>query len=134
MKRLTAMVVLVVLIATACSSSRGTNPASDGPVAQIVAIDVVGPDETGAGQVPQFEWEPVEDAAEYGVVVRDADGEAVWAWRGPTTEIWFGGLSQDRPAGMAGPVVTSGSTWIVAAYDEEGHVVAVGAERGLDPD
>jgi hypothetical protein len=126
------------LAAVGCSSGDDggpfeTNGANDESteLPGLAVIEVLGPDESEGADVPHFEWSAVRGAEEYGVVVSDDEG-AVWAWRGTDTDIWFGGLSRERPAGMAGPVVPPGSTWRVAAFDSEGNVVAVSPERVLD--
>jgi hypothetical protein len=118
-----------VLLAIGCGGD------GDGPseAADVSTIEVVGPPETGSGEVPHFEWRAVDGIDEYGVVVRDPEGATIWAWRGEAVEIWFGGISRERPPGMAGPTVEHGSTWRVVGYDADGHLVAISGERSLDP-
>jgi len=115
---------VLLLLAAGCASDGGE-------AVDIAVIELLGPSGSDPGEVPHFEWSPIDDAAEYGVVVQDAGGAALWAWRGGETDVWFGGLSRERPAGMAGPVVGEGATWRAIAFDEEGHVVAVSAEGTL---
>jgi hypothetical protein len=127
MRWIVVLGALLVLAGGACGN--------DGPdkASEVRTIEVVGPPEAGSGEIPHFEWEVTSGVDEYGVVVRDADGATIWAWRGETEEIWFGGTSRQRPAGMAGPTVEAGSTWRVVGYDDDGHVVAISAEHTLDP-
>lgn len=115
---------------TAGDGENGTEPVGGGAVQ--AAVELTAPPEEGAGEVPTFEWEPVESAAAYRMVVLDAEGRAVWAWEGPDTSVALGGVP-DRPEGAEGPVLTPGSTWSVAALDAEGHVLAVSPARSASP-
>jgi hypothetical protein len=126
-----ARVVAVALLLTALGAACG----DDGPdeAAELATIEVIGPSETESGDVPHFEWEGIDGADEYAVVVRDADGASTWAWQGDAEDIWFGGLTRERPPGMAGPTVTAGSTWRVVAFDGDGHAVGISPERSLEP-
>ena len=96
-------------------------------------VTLVAPPLEGAGEVPTFEWEPVEGAATYRLAVLNGDGEAVWSWEGESTEVALGGLSVDRPEGEPGPVITAGSSWSVAALDADGHVLALSVLRPVSP-
>lgn len=81
------------------------------------------------GETPTFEWEPVEGAAAYSLVVLDAEGQPVWAWEGPAPSAGF-------PTGPREPRArcsTPGSTWSVAALDGDGHVVAASELRPASP-
>ena len=131
------------LATAACTSGGGAGEggaAGDGgnvdePIGQgavEATVVLVAPPEEGAGETPTFEWEPVEGAAAYRLVVLDAEGQPAWAWEGPDTIVALGGVP-DRPEGAEGPVLTPGSTWSVAALDGDGHIVAASSVRPASP-
>ena len=95
-------------------------------------VDVLGPPHEGAGDAPMFEWEPVAGAAAYDLVVLGPEGP-IWAWRGPETEVWLGGLPFERPPGFWGPVITDGSCWSVVALDDADHAIAVSDFLAVSP-
>ena len=98
----------------------------------LAAINVLGPPESGAGEVPLFRWEPVAGASRYDVGVLGPDGP-LWAWQGEVTEIYLGGLPLERPPGLAGPVIEAGSCWSVIARGADGHVIAVSEFLPVSP-
>jgi hypothetical protein len=114
--------------------------ASEGPVAAgtlliggVEPLEVLGPPETGAGPVPVFSWSPVEGATLYDLVVVGPDGP-IWAWQGEETELALGGLPFERPEGLGGPVLETGSCWSVVALDGNGHVIAASPLLSVSPD
>jgi hypothetical protein len=129
----------VLIGLTACTGGedggageRGAQPGTEIAAPGAAAVELVAPPEEGAGEVPTFEWEPVDGAASYRLVVLDADGNATWAWEGPETSTILGGVPA-RPPEAGGPVLTPGSSWSVAALDEEGHAVAISPLRPVSP-
>ena len=98
-----------------------------------VAVELTGPATEGAGEVPTFTWTSVPSASLYRLVVLDAAGGPIWAWEGAATSVNLGGLPDERPVGEPGPVIDTGSSWSVAAFDADGHVVAVSASRPVSP-
>lgn len=114
------------------AGERGSAGERVGDGAVEATVELTAPPEEGAGEMPTFEWEPVEGSAAYRLVVLDAEGQPVWAWEGPDTTVALGGVPE-RPEGAEGPVLTAGSTWSVAALDGEGHVVAVSQVRSASP-
>lgn len=104
----------------------------EAPGIEEPALVLVAPPEEGAGEVPTFEWEAVEAAAAYRLVVLNADGDATWAWEGPETSVTLGGVS-DRSPEAGGPVITPGSSWSVAALDADGHALAASPIRPVSP-
>lgn len=98
----------------------------------LTRVNVLGPPEGGAGEVPQFRWEPVEGAATYDLVVLGPDGP-LWAWSGEETEIRLGALPVERPQGMGGPVIVAGSCWSLVALGADGHAVAVSEFLPVSP-
>jgi hypothetical protein len=124
----------------ACTGGGGGGTGDQGEAQQgteivapgVEAVELVAPEEEGAGEVPTFEWEPVDGASSYRLVVIDADGNATWAWEGPETSTTLGGvLAQPPEAG--GPVITPGSSWSVPALDRDGHALAVSPLRPVSP-
>ena len=139
MTRLVRVTVVAAIVLSACTGDgEGAGGAADGEGESVgggaveSTVELTAPAEEGASEVPTFEWEPVEGAASYRLVVLDAEGNATWSWEGPETSVALGGVP-DRPEGAEGPVLTPGSTWSVAALDAEGHVVAVSAARPVSP-
>ncbi len=143
MTRRPAFALAGMLILAACTGGAGAGdggvagdggtvdePIGEGAVA--AAVELTAPPEEGAGETPTFEWEPVDGATAYRLVVLDAEGRAVWAWEGPATSVALGGVP-DRPEGGEGPVLTPSSTWSVAALDADGHVVAASPVRSASP-
>jgi len=131
--------VAVTLALTACTGGGdGNGGGGDDAVGSPIdapgagTVELVAPPPTGAGEVPTFEWRPVEGAATYQVVVQDGQGNAVWSWQGEATSVALGGVP-DRPAAAEGPVLSAGSSWSVAALDAQGHVVAVSVLRPVSP-
>ncbi len=129
------------LLAAASCTGGGDGGAGDGgsageplggDAAPGEAVQLVAPEEQGAGETPTFEWEPVEGASTYRLVVLNAEGQATWAWEGAETSVPLGGVA-DRPEGSEGPVLTPGSSWSVAALDAEGHVLAASELRPVSP-
>ena len=125
--RRSILVGAAVVFAVGCSSG---NTTTDSKVPEAVTatgesgIAVVGPFEADVGSVPRFEWTAMEGADSYRLVVLGPDGP-IWAWEGPATSVNLGGLSEDRPELMPGPVVVAGTSWSVAAFDSSGDVIDV---------
>lgn len=147
--RLVSSSTLVVLLVAACSQAvppegtaqpqgtgadQGTIAAPSGQplVEGLPQLEVLGPPEARAGEVPLFTWERVEEAATYHLVVLGPDGP-LWAWEGEETEVLLGALPFERPPGMGGPVIVAGTCWSVVALDADGHVVAASAFLPVSP-
>ncbi len=96
-------------------------------------IELLDPPTAHAGAVPKFRWQAVEGATVYRLFVLDAQGHPLWAWEGAGTSVWLGGLPRPRPPAEAGPRIESGSTWSVAALDDDGHARAVSPLRPVSP-
>lgn len=74
------------------------------------------------GERPRFSWKAVGDAVEYTLVVQTLKGKPYWAWRGPETTVFLGGI--DEPSKDAsGPILTKAAQWQVVAYAQDGHIV-----------
>ncbi len=132
---LVALIVLSALVA-GCGSSEngGGEKAAGNPIdAGLPKVNLIAPATTGAGEVPTFEWEPVDAAGRYRLVVLDGSGAMLWAWNGPETRVNLGGYPEKRPEDVSGPVITSGSTWSVTAFDQSGKPLAVSDLRPVSP-
>ena len=129
--------LLGILFVAGCGSSAGAGAAggtADAPIdASLPAINLTAPGLTGAGEVPTFEWEAVSGAARYRLVVLNGSGAPLWAWNGTETRVNLGGLPGDRPEGVSGPVIDTGSSWSVAAFDANGKTLATSAIRSVSP-
>lgn len=86
--------------------------------------------ESGGGPRPLLSWNPINGAAEYTVVVFDAEGTPWWSWRGEATEVFIGGF--ETAVELGGPRAAAGVTWVVYAYDSDGVAVGVSPLRALD--
>ena len=87
----------------------------------------------GGGRRPQWAWDPVVGAEYYAVVLFDQDEDPYWAWQGPETAVYAGGLTEPPPEDGEGAIVTPCMTWITTAYDPEGVPIAAGGPRSLSP-
>jgi len=75
---------------------------------------------------PVLEWEPIEGADSYSVVVLDEAGEPYWAWSGTESEIVLGG-APSSDFGI-GPIIGVDYSWSVAAFDADGVFLAISGE------
>jgi hypothetical protein len=126
-----AVAAFLVFGTAACTG--GTEVPSGRPlVTGLPRIEVLGPPDRGAGDVPLFSWKPVDRAVTYDLVVLGPDGP-LWAWRGTQTEVRLGGLPVERPPGMGGPVVVAGTCWSVIALDASGHTIAASDFLSVSP-
>lgn len=98
-------------------------PASDTPWLATIGIVSAA---SGGGPQPVLEWEAVEGASSYDVVLDDADGAPYWAWSGSDTRVQVGD-------GAIDPSVTDGMTWSVSAYDADGALLAGSAGLAIGP-
>lgn len=108
-------------------------PPSGPPLLEGLApIEVLGPPESEAGETPLFRWSPVEGASTYDLVVLSPDAP-IWAWQGPETRIYMGGLEIEPPEGLSVPVIVTGSCWSVVALDAEDQLVAASEFLPVSP-
>ncbi len=123
-------VVALALALTGCVGQPAGSPITAPGIESTVELKA--PSATGAGQIPTFEWSAVDGASVYRLAVKDAGGNATWAWEGSATSIVLGAFP-GREEGDGGPILTSGSTWSVVALDADGHVIAVSTLRPVSP-
>jgi hypothetical protein len=74
------------------------------------------------GPHPTLEWESVEGAATYWLVLRDGSGHVYWAWTGADTRVRVGGGDHselNQTAALYEPM-----TWMVGAVDGMGSLLA----------
>lgn len=130
---------LLLMLAAGCGGGNGGNGGGgEDQKGELIAaglpeITLVGPATAGAGEVPAFEWEPVDSAARYRLVVLDGKGGILWARMGPETKVNLGGLPGERPAGVSGPVIDAGSSWSVVALDAGNKTIATSVIRPVSP-
>lgn len=132
---MSAAVVAILILATGCGGNGGgaTEGSQDLISPGLPAIELVAPATTGAGEVPTFEWNAVDGAVSYRLVIVDGGRNVLWAWTGPDTNVNLGGLPYERPEGEGGPVLTSGSSWSVVALDASGKPLATSSIRSVSP-
>ena len=75
---------------------------------------------------PVLEWEPVDAADSYSVVVLDEVGEPYWVWSGPESEIALGGASASDFG--IGPIIGIDYSWSVAAFNTDGTFLAISGQ------
>lgn len=149
MRDLTIGLVAALLLLGACSSggdddsstpedapTETTEPAVEVDPRYEALIGALGSielttDESGGGDRPVLSWEPVADAANYRVVVLDADGQPYWGWTTTETELVVGAV--ERPEGAPGPRIAEGMSWSVIADDADGIPIAVSARQPIAP-
>lgn len=86
---------------------------------------------TETGSHPTLSWQPIEGAASYWLVLRDADDRPFWAWTGTGTTIRVGG--GDSPDTNQTAALHEEMTWSVAAFDGEGNLVALSDPASVAP-
>jgi hypothetical protein len=106
-------------------------PAADAG-AQAGEIELLTP-KKGEGIRPVFEWEPVDGASRYLLVVQDKRGRAYWSWQGSETEVPLGGGEKPRKPGAGGPRIAKGYKWIVSAFNPNGELLAISKLRPISP-
>jgi hypothetical protein len=89
--------------------------------------------ESGVGIRPRLEWQEVEGALIYNIVVFEPDGTPYWAWRAEGTSVYVAGIDEPLPEGKEGPILADGMTWQVIAYDEDSTPIAVGGPWPISP-
>ncbi len=95
------------------------------PVIQITPIG-------GVGLRPTLDWEAIEGAGTYFLVVKDEEGAAYWAWEGSETSIPLGGAEFPQDYGN-GPTIGPGYLWSVSAYAADGTILAISGDRPISP-
>ncbi len=86
----------------------------------------------GVGVRPTLDWEAVEGADSYFLVVKDDAGVPYWAWDGSETSIPLGGAEFPEDYGN-GPTIGPGYTWSVSAYAADGTFLAISGDRPVSP-
>lgn len=86
----------------------------------------------GVGVRPTFDWEAVEGAGSYFLVVKDDAGAAYWTWDGSETSIPLGGAEFPDDFGN-GPTIGPGYKWSVSAYATDGTFLAISGDRPISP-
>ncbi len=105
--------------------------AADLEAVGVSTVELVTP-EAGGGRRPLLEWEPVDEAVEYQVVLLTPSGDPYWGWITEETSVPVGGT----PAlddGAAGPSVVAGMTWSVSAYGTDADLVGLSGHRSISP-
>ncbi len=86
----------------------------------------------GVGLRPTLDWEAIEGAGTYFLVVKDEQGAAYWAWEGSATSILLGGAEFPQDYGN-GPTIGPGYLWSVSAYAADGMMLAISGDRPISP-
>ncbi len=99
----------------------------------LAPILLVGPAVTGAGDRPEFSWEPVAGAATYTLAVLSTADEPLWAWEGPGTAVILGGWPTAPIPAAPGPLLMGDATWFVVGFDAQGVPIANSVMRPVAP-
>lgn len=86
---------------------------------------------TEGGSHPLLEWQPVDGATAYWLILRDSSGRAYWAWSGTETSVRVGG--GDRTELNQTAALHEVMTWSVAALDAAGQLLAVSDLTTVSP-
>ncbi len=93
-------------------------------------LDTISVTAADPGPRPLLTWTPVDGAALYLVTVLDSSGIGYWTWEGTATEVHVGGTAEPD---AIGPYVFEEMSWMVAAQDDEGTLLAVSEPSPLRP-
>jgi hypothetical protein len=89
----------------------------------------------GVGLKPRLEWEMVNGADRYALIIYHSNGQPYWAWEGSGTSVYLGGGDSETPPpeNSAGPILVDGMTWGVMAFDTAGLLIASSTVRTISP-
>ena len=99
----------------------------------LTPLLLIGPAVTGAGERPEFSWEPVAGAATYSLAILTAADEPLWAWEGAGTTVILGGWATTPIPAAPGPLLTADAKWFVVAFDAQGLPIANSVMRPIAP-
>lgn len=99
----------------------------------LAPLLLIGPAVTGAGDRPEFSWEPVAGAASYALAILSVADEPLWAWEGAGTVVILGGWPTAPTPAAPGPLLTVDSKWFVVAFDPQGLPIANSVMRPVAP-
>lgn len=104
---------------TDITSTTTTSPSTTEPTGPATDASADEPESTSVDDGrPTLTWPAVAEAAEYQVVVLDANGEPYWSWIGAGTSVPIGGA--ELGVSTPGPTVAPGFSWTVVAWDVDG--------------
>lgn len=86
----------------------------------------------GGGARPLLEWEPLDEAGTYYVVVYDDAGDPYWAAVTDQASVYVGGQAQ-IPDDRDGPRIADGYTWAVYADAVDGSPLGASPLRPVSP-
>jgi hypothetical protein len=86
----------------------------------------------GLGIRPILQWNAVDGAAQYVVVVNTPEGGPYWTWQGADTQVAFGGGPIDDQDTIGARLI-SPKRWFVVALDEAGSPIAASDSVALGP-
>lgn len=101
-------------------------------VAGMTRITVTTP-ASGNGEFPLLAWESVEGVELYALTLTASDGQSYWAWSGPETEVYLGGLAEQPAPESSGPYLFEPMTLLVVGLGADGDVVASSEANVIAP-
>jgi hypothetical protein len=87
----------------------------------------------GVGLRPRFEWQTINGAAHYGIIILDPKGSPYWGWRGEKPWVYLGGIDEPLPEINEGPILIDGMSWRIVAYDANEVPIATGGPWAIAP-
>jgi len=119
---------------TTTTSTTTTTTTTTLPDPQILGADLIAvrTPTSGGGPRPLLEWEPVDGAGGYLVVVYDADGRPYWSTFTTEPQTPMGG-PVPLGEGRSGPAVAEGFTWVVHANGPFVAIAASSERRAIEP-
>jgi len=99
----------------------------------LAPVALVGPAVSGAGDRPEFSWEPVAGAVTYSLAVITVADEPLWAWEGGATAVILGGWPVAPISAAPGPLLVDDAKWFVVAFDAQGVPIANSVMRPVAP-
>ncbi len=101
-------------------------------VSGVATIQVTTP-ESANGEFPRLAWSPADGVALYALTLTASDGQTYWAWSGPETEIYLGGLPEAPPTDASGPYLYEPMTLRVVGVDAAGEIIAASGPTSIAP-
>ena len=149
-KSIIFIIVLFLFLITACNSKNSTVISTENlelitpsyemskenilnPVAlNLKEIDLITA-KSDVGLFPFFEWEPVESAIRYNLLLIDKEGRAYWAWEGSENSIYLGGYYESPAHDSSGPILYEKMSWYILAFDSNNQLIASSVRQEISP-
>ena len=122
-----------VVVSSAPASAASQDQPGEPIELGLGSVLLIGPALTGAGDRPEFSWDPVAGAATYALAVLTVADEPLWAWEGVSTAVILGGWPATPIPAAPGPLLIADAKWFVVAFDAQGVPIANSVMRPVAP-